>query len=330
MSLDARRLDGWIPIRIYWEQNQPRIDWCWVGGRRFTEPFLDHTIDACLRLPFANLFRPQTPVGLLRERYELSPGLSPQGFIFHMSRCGSTLVTQMLAALPENVVISEAGTIDSVLRARCRDPHLSDEERIDWLRWTVSALGQSRDGEQGRLFIKFDSWTVLDFPLIRRAFPEVPWIFLYRNPIEVLVSQFARRGAHMVPGAIEPELFGMSSREIATMPPEEYCARVLARVCEAALTHHQTCGGMMINYEQLPEVSWTGITELFGIEVSDAQREIFRRVAKRDAKNPMIEFESDSQSKQESASEALREASARWLLPVYDRLQAARSGDLAS
>ena len=246
------------------------------------------------------------------------------------SRCGSTLVSQLLASLPQNVVISEAGTIDSVLRARFRDPRLSDEDQLDWLKWTVGALAQPRNGDEERLFIKFDSWTMLSFPLIRRAFPAVPWMFLYRDPIEVLASQFARRGAHMVPGAIEPEVFGMSLPEIATMPPEEYCAKVLARICEAALIHRQNGASMMINYEQLPGVCWTGFADLFGVEVSDAQRETLMRVAKRDAKNPMIDFESDSQSKQQSASKALREASARWLDPLYARLQAARSGDLAS
>lgn len=31
---------------------------------------------------------------------DLEPGPEPSGFILHMSRCGSTLVTQMLAAVP--------------------------------------------------------------------------------------------------------------------------------------------------------------------------------------------------------------------------------------
>ena len=134
----------------------------------------------------------------------------------------------------------------------------------------------------------------------------------------------------MVPGAIEPKVFGMTLPEITTMPPEEYCARVLARICEAALMHHESCPGMIVNYDQLPDAAWTRIADFFGIEVSDTHRESFKRVAKRDAKNPSMEFESDSQTKQQRASEALLEASARWLVPLYDGLQAARSCDYAS
>jgi gluconate kinase len=324
VSINAHHLSGWIPIRIYWKERRLLVDWCWIGTRRFSEPFFDHTIDDCQRLPFSNLFRPQTAIEMLRERHEIQPGLEPEGFIFHMSRCGSTLVSQMLAALPKNVVISEAGSIDSVLRAKFREPSVTDEERTDWLRWIVSALGQARAGDEKHLFIKFDSWSVMDLPLIRRVYPAVPWIFLYRNPVEVLVSQLGRRGAHMVPGAIDPELFGMKLDEVFQMPPEEYCARVLARICEAALQHHQSSAGMMINYDQLPEAVWTGVADYFGVEVSDADMERFRLVAGVDAKNPGLGFESDSQAKRNKASETARVTAARWLAPLYEQLETAR------
>jgi gluconate kinase len=329
VSVSANQLAGWVPIRVYWNGGTPVVDWCWVGTRRFTDPFFDHTIDNCMRLPFSLLFRPQTPIESLGERHALAPGLQPRGFIFHMSRCGSTLVSQMLGALPGGVVLSEAGPIDSVLRARFRDPSLSDATRAEWLRWVVSALGQRRIGEETDLFVKFDTWSALDLPLIRRAYPDVPWIFLYRNPVEVLVSQLAHRGAHMVPGGVEPELFGMNTAEAFEMQPEEYCARVLALTCEAALREHQSCAGLMISYEQLPDAVWTEIADFFDIELSDFDMEAFRRVTKLDAKNPSLMFESDSQAKQASASEAVRRAAEKWLAPPYERLEAARLGTRA-
>jgi len=329
VSVNVQHLAEWVPIQIHWERDQPRIDWCWVGKRRFTEPFFDQTIDICMRLPFTNLIRPQTTIDALLDRHEFKPGLQPRGFIFHMSRCGSTLLSQMLAALPNNVVISEAGMIDSVLRAKFRRSMLSDDQRADWLRWTISALGQKRSGNEKNLFIKFDSWNVLDFPVINRAFPDVPWIFMYRNPIEVLVSQFARRGAHMVPGGVEPQLFDFTHDQVFNMQPEEYCARVLARTCEAALHHHRSHPGLLVNYDQLPAVAWTGVTDFFGVDVPDTDREVFIGVSKLNAKNPGLGFESDSQTKQQRASEALRAASAKWLSPLYERLEAARLGDAA-
>jgi hypothetical protein len=238
-------------------------------------------------------------------------------------------MSQMLAALPEIVMLSEAGPIDSVLRAPFQDPSLSEATRSEWLRWVVSAIGQRRIGDETHLFVKFDSWSALELPLIHRAYPDVPWMFLYRNPVEVLVSQLAHRGAHMVPGAVEPGLFGMNMAEALEMQSEEYCARVLALTCDAALRHHQRCPGMMVNYEQLPDAVWTGIADFFGMELRESDIEAFRRVTKLDAKNPSLMFESDSKAKQASASEAVRLAAERWLAPLYERLEAARFRNLA-
>jgi hypothetical protein len=128
----------------------------------------------------------------------------------------------------------------------------------------------------------------------------------------------------MVPGAIDPELFGMKLDEVFQMAPEEYCARVLARICEAALQHHQSSAGMMINYDQLPEAVWTGVADFFGVEVSDADMETFRLVARVDAKNPGLGFETDSQAKRNKASETARVTAARWLAPLYEQLETAR------
>ncbi|MFY9611018.1 MAG: sulfotransferase family protein [Blastocatellia bacterium] len=324
MSVRASQLRGWVPIRVYWEGSRPLIDWCWVGTRPYAEPFFNQTIDAALQLPFSSMFRPQTSLDTLAEHHAIEPGLHPRGFIFHMSRCGSTLVSQLLAALAGSVVLSESGPIDSVLRAKFRDPLLSDQRRAEWLRWMVSALAQRRSGDEKQLFIKFDSWSALDLPLIHRAYPDVPWIFLYRNPVEVLASQLARRGAHMVPGAIEPELFGMTVSEAYDMQPEQYCARVLACACEAALSHQRSFGGMMINYEQLPEAAWTEIPDFFRVEHASSDLETLRRVAQFDAKNPSVEFTSDLKAKRVTATAAVLQAVEHWLSPVYERLEAAR------
>src|SRR5207244_843717 len=69
MNARADQLKGWIPIRLYWNERTPAIDWCWIGTRRFTDSFFSQTIDACLQLPFSSLFRPQTPIDTLRERH---------------------------------------------------------------------------------------------------------------------------------------------------------------------------------------------------------------------------------------------------------------------
>lgn len=148
--MQVDQLAGWTPIRVYWEQSSAMVDWCYSGERRFTDPFFDQTIERCLKHPSNLIFRHQTPIETLGEYHEARPGLPPTGFIFHLSRCGSTLVSQMLAALPQNVVISEAAPIDALLRSRLRDHDVTDATRVAWLRWMMSALGQRRSGSGGR------------------------------------------------------------------------------------------------------------------------------------------------------------------------------------
>lgn len=318
----AAQLDGWVPIQVKWRQARPVVEWCHVGARRLTEPFFDQTIQDLMSQPFNLLFRHQTSIETVAERYELRPGLQPTGFIFHMSRCGSTLVSQMLAALPRTVVLSEASPIDAVLRAHFKVPGITDDQRVDWLRWMMGALGQQRRGDEDLLFIKLDCWNTLVLPLIQRAFPGVPWIFLYRNPIEVMVSQLRRRGAHMVPGVIEPGLFGLNEYASFQMQPEEYCARALAKICEAGLEYQE--GGRLVNYNQLPEAMLTSIPEFFGIDYSESDIEILNRTSQLNAKNPSLPFTNDTDDKNRSATELMRSVTDEWIVPVYKRLESAR------
>jgi len=98
--MNAAHLAGWVPVQVNWQREGPVVDWCYLGARRFTEPFFEQTIHDCMRQPFNLLFRHQTSIEMLAELREIKPGLEPSGFIFHMWPSGSTLISQMLAALP--------------------------------------------------------------------------------------------------------------------------------------------------------------------------------------------------------------------------------------
>jgi gluconate kinase len=322
-------LDGWVPIRFYWRDEHPMVDWCYFGDKSFTEPFFAETVTDCLRLPFNLVFRHQTSIDTLRLRHETKPGLQPTGFIFHMSRCGSTLLSQLLAQLPSTIVISEAGPIDSILRSHLPENGTANDRRVGWLRWLISALGQQRLANERYFFIKFDSWNILYFSLIRQAFPNVPWIFLYRDPVEVLVSQLAHRGAHMIPHVIKPELFGMGIQTATSLLPDDYCAKVLATICQSALKHNQD-GGRLINYTQLPDIVWTSILDFFGASVSESELQSMQAAAQFDAKNPKWVFSDDRTRKKEQATESVMAAAERWLYPVYEELEATRLATTSS
>ena len=313
---------GWVPIGTSWRDGRLYVQWTYFGERPLREPFFQGDVHRSFSIPFNRLFRHVTPIERLPEWLRQHPPLRPSGFIFHMSRCGSTLVAQMLAACAENVVISEAPPIDEVVRARQVRPDLGDDEHAGWLRSMIGALGQPRAGGR-RLFVKLDCWHTLALPLFRRAFPDVPWVFLYRDPVEVMVSQRKMPGMQMIPGALGPELLGIApTRE----RPEDYCARVLARICEPIVQQHALGGGLLVNYRDLPDALWSAILPHFGLAASAEERAMMEETAKFDAKEPSFAFTPDAETKQRAASAAMRAAANERLGDIYGRLEALRLG----
>ena len=311
----------WVPVRFYWRENRPFVDWCYMGKTRFTEPFFDQTVTRRFHEPFNLLFRHQTPIEFLSELNANSSIVAPTGFIFHLSRCGSTLISQMLAALEQNVVVSEPPPVDSILRANFKNPAVTDQQRISWLQAMIGALGRQRNREEAYFFVKFDSWSALDLALIERAFPDVPWIFLYRNPVEIIVSQMRQRGAQTIPGVIGQILPDTDLTEVWRMPPEEYCARVLARICESVLSFLPHRNALLLNYRQLPEVVSTTVLQHFRISYSPEDIETMNNAARFDAKTPQLNFTADDEAKRKQASDAAIAAAERWVNPLYENLE---------
>jgi hypothetical protein len=322
----VNELDGWIPIGFDWTRAEPTIDWCFLGGMRFTEPFFENTMERARQQPSRVLFRHTTPVEVLEERASTHPGIAPSGFIFHMSRCGSTLVSQMLAASGENVVVSEGWPVDAAISADLRHPEVTTEQRRGWLRGVIHALGQPRLGTEHRYFVKFDATHTIDLPLVRSAFPDVPWVFLYRNPLEVMISQLRRRATWTMPGIVP--IRGMALTAAAFDSWEEYIADLMALICEAALNASESPGGILLNYSELPDVVYRRLAKHFLCTWSDEEIRQMQTAASRDAKRPDLEFSADSEAKQREADQRIREISERKLGDIYQRLEAKRRAEI--
>jgi len=315
-------LDGWLPGRIFWDDGDVEasvVEWIWCDAPRFTDAFLDDTFNALMRHPANVLFRRRTTLAHLEAWVERSPGIPPTGFIFHVSRCGSTLLAHLLGRLDGALVLSEPGPVDSLIRAGER---LERTQQVALLRAMVGALGQARAPGQDRLFVKFDAWNTLQHDLVREAFPETPWVFLYRDPVEVLVSAVGRRGVHTVPGLLTGALFGIEGRP----PPDEYAARVLGAIYAAGLEAQAGTPGLLVDYAQLPGVTWDAVAAHFGITPTAEEIERLTAASDRNPKQGDQPFERDAEAKRAAASEEVRALAERWMRPAYEELEAARTG----
>ncbi len=319
------RFDAWLPIRVFWRDGQARVDWCYFGESRLTQPLFRDSVTHALRQPFNLAFRRETPVDALREWRAASPGLEPTAFLYHASRCGSTLVARMLAALDTHIVVSEPPMLDAVLSAHRLVPDPAQAPRIEWLRGLVSALAQPRNGEAACV-VTLDAWTVLDLDLMRKAFPDTPWIYLYRDPLEIAVSQLRERAAFMIPGVVSSVAEIFDPQELGGMRPEEFVARVLGKMLEAGNAGCMHAGGPALRYDELPQALWTSHRQLLGVRDDPHSLEALRNAARRSTESPHTELGTDPQRQQCAASSGLRALVDRWAAPAYRALERTRSG----
>jgi hypothetical protein len=177
-------LANWTPVALNLATEVPSIDWGDLRGVRFTEPFFHQTVERWAGQASAPLVR--TDLAALAQLDD-QPSLDPSALIFHLSRCGSTLLSRLLATVPGMLVVSEPAPINTLLLAA-----REDEAAARALRLLVRALGRRRFGDERHYVLKLSSWNVLRFELYRRAFPTVPVIWLQRAPVDVMASLLAR------------------------------------------------------------------------------------------------------------------------------------------
>lgn len=310
-------LAGWIPIAVRWNFTEPIIDWCFAGKERFAEPFFDHCVEKLLRKPHNLAFRLSTGIDALRQCAESNPAARVAGIIFHMSRCGSTLAGRVLATSPQNVVLSEASPLDWMIRAHVRRPEITREEQINWVRWMVMALGQKRCDEAEDLYIKLDAWHTLYFDLIKEAFPDVPWLFLFREPVEVLVSLERQSGSAVIPGALERITGNLNFDRMLMCEQGEYPALVLREICQAAIEKSGDELGLFVDYERMPEFLWNEMQVHFGLSPTEADIDRMKEACRFNAKSPAVEFSADKTEKQAEASPEIREFAKRHLTDLH-------------
>ena len=318
------RFDGWLPIRVYSDGDAFRVDWCHFGSRRLVDPFFRDSVEAALREPFNLAFRQDTAIDALVEYADECPGIPPTAFICHASRCGSTLLARMLMSLPEYVVASEPPLLDKVLRAHLRLPTLDRDMQRRWLRATLSALAQPRAGGESRFVVKLDAWNITETALMREAFPGVPWIFVYRDPLEIAASQLNMPGMQVVPGALGPSPALIPREDALGMSRVEFVARSVGRILEAG---HQACtqlGGRPVHYRELPDALWTSLAADFRIDAETSVLSSLREAARFDAKNPYFEFDPEAERKQLAPTTELATAVERYAQPAYRALEALR------
>lgn len=201
-------LANWIPYRLENVNQDWLVHWLYLADKRMNDSFFDDTIRYCRSMQKrVSKFESCSGTALLTANNIAA--LKPQAFVFHVSRCGSTLLSQALAQSEACISIAEAPLLDEILRCTEQDPSISNTQREEWFKAALSWMGQIRTGQELNYIIKLDSWHIHFYAVLREWFPETPFFFLTRCPGEVLASHAKIRGIHMIPSMVNPLLLKM-------------------------------------------------------------------------------------------------------------------------
>jgi hypothetical protein len=170
-----------------WRAEQGIVELIDIGHASLNEPFFGDSISALRRSGGATVTR--LALTGLRDLLAMENVSSPTGFIFHVGRCGSTLLANMIGSHPAVRAVKEPPVISSFL-ARTGLGHGSGNANDDILYTLIAAFGRGLHDEH--FVLKFTGWTSVDIERILRLFPTTPAVFLWRPAIEVVTSWMAR------------------------------------------------------------------------------------------------------------------------------------------
>lgn len=296
--------EEWFPTILRIERSEPVVDWQHLGSTDFHHPFYDHTIESLSRKPFGRFFRITTPLSQLAGMKQRKPS----GFIFHISRCGSTLVSKALNRYPECTTFSEPSIFESLISLSHSFP-LSTVS--DWLRDLVGVFSARNTS----VVFKLNPVQSVHLEFWRKAFPDTPWVFLYREPLEVLVANLRNPGFHqtLVPGVQDEEA---------------RLTEILRLYLESGIRHLDQ-QALTLRYRELSTVTVGEVASHFGIQAGPNTGNLVEALMGHDAKRPGIKFQNDSSQKRAEASPKARGLCERVLEPLVAQLDAVEPPGLA-
>jgi hypothetical protein len=319
---------GWMPVDAVVMNDRPGLAWMDVGEAHLTEPFFQQTVDR-QRAEHPEREERFTEFDTLVQLEKSFDSVAPTGFIFHSSRCGSTLLANACRAITNAIVLSEPPAVDKLIARFITDAggHGTKEKLYSvFLRGVVNALAQRRTGEERHLFIKFACCSVSQIERIRRIWPNVPWVFLYRDPVETIVSNMRNPPAWMLDRdrRVLASITGSAPCAIAKWSAEELCARSIASFFSTAhlVANDQT---LLLNYTQLSLPEIANALQFFGVSPGPAEMETIARQSQTYSKSTAARaFAADSTVKQNAATDLVREMADQWAAKPYQLLEQKR------
>jgi hypothetical protein len=293
-------LNNWYPIKLYSEDDELKCRWIYFKGIEFTNPFFNETIlkAGCLEINLRQ-HRPVSDLSILTVWANTIHSIEPTAFIFHISRCGSTLLSQTLGLNDEHITLSEVPFIDDLLKLLPLDEWLINVEYQEILKAAIRLYGRINSTNKKRLFIKTDSWHLYYLPLFRLLYPSIPFLLLFRRPDEVLRSQQKKRGMHAVPGLIADDILGIRPNRTNISNFDGHMIKVLESYYTALIKIAQNDNlSFLANYNEGIEQIINKLANFININIDENYRKLIHERCLYNAKFPDQVFKEESANKE--------------------------------
>lgn len=268
---------------------------------------------------------------------QVPKALNLTAVVFHESRCGSTLVANSLIGMnPEqHRTYSESAPPAMAIKNVCGSDYdrCSIDQAAMVLRDAMYLMSRTNDPKEERVFFKMQSVTTQNIEVFQMAYPDVPFMFVYRSPVEVMMSHFKDgmnhancvRSKRFAPKVVRKIAARRGYSNAESMESEDYCAAHLASITESAVAALKVSeNGYPVNYKTLPESLYEDILPAMGVKVGPEEIERIKTVSGKYSKGrggKAGEFKGDSEQKKAAASPQVKKAAATFLQESFDMLE---------
>lgn len=329
LSIQQLQQGNFIPTAVRKKGNTYQLEWQDVGEYGFT------VTESKFEFSLQNLNKEQplpkieTNLDLLLQEELLENTLYPNGFIFHITRCGSTAFAKALAQVPSTIVYDEPLPLYSgafqYFTDDWTDYAIEDATKMQVLKNLILAMGKKRNRTASKYFIKFRSWNCIFVEYIKALFPDVPCLFIYRNPAEVLVSRQKRLSVfdQQPISSKSAYIMGYPLEDIYKMSQLEFQTQSIRHLFASVWPFHQL-GLPFLNYQDFKKENFEFILQkAFHYYPSYEELKLmlgqFERYSK-DQKNK-TQYEDDTQEKLRAVTPDLQKAadSLNDIIRAFDR-----------
>lgn len=322
MTLANKLKDNYFPVRLNFINQKPITTFTQLDPSIFDQ---HNFATATQKLAPKNYIHKTQMVNL--DNLDTTPSPLPiGGFIFHLSRCGSTLISQLLNQIPSNLVLSEPLPFHELTIHNLFYPSEPQvfEKRIHTLMNSYTQPFQ--ESHKKRLIIKFTAQDLFTIEQVLNSYPTVPWVFVYRSPLEIMASLSVPPIKNQYTyyyyknKAFTSQLLQESPEQVAQYSYEEIISKLLAFWTEKAIKHLPN-RGLAINYSDLPQAAFDQLLTHFNIQPTAQELAAMQERANFQSKKSGV-FVNDQEAKQKRATEEMRIAANKWAVPALHKLDA--------